>query len=514
MFKKVILIIFFIMITFSSYAAAAVTDRVVFYPSSADISRVVTADIIADNSVANSDKIATFILPGQAVPESFSIKPQTNGVVINDVSWSRDNLAQPPAAVDIENKIKLLTTKLMIVKAQIQAVEGGILFWNERSKIQQSKLVEVEKIADLVISNLSKLYKQSVDLNAQGKEISAQIDELNRKLKEVSGQDKNRWVVTAYVKGIKSKHAAFKINYMLRNCGWRPKYKLDAYPNQKKVNFTFDAEIWQGSGMDFNNFDVALATVKENSRIFPPELSLWRIAPQPTEPVQRKFARSMAVMETATTNDVVAVAPELVKKSTYSIWELGVKNIAAGPARRYSILSEIWNVEYSFLSRPSITSDVYVSAKIKLKDAKDYPDGQALMLMEGAMLGKIRFSFFGNDKTFFFGADPLLKAERKTLDNSSGDAGIFGSKQTYKWKYSISLTNSRGTDVVIKVQEPAPSSGDKRIKLSDSANPKAIVKDNNFEWDIVVPAKQKAEIQYDIDLNAPEDMKIDFGLGR
>ena len=519
MFKKLILFISFILVTSSSYADASTTDRVVFYPSSADISRVVTADITVGTGADNSGKIATFILPGQALPDTFSIEPQTKQIVINDVSWSRDDLAQSPAASELEKKINVLNAKLMAIKAQIQAVAGGILFWNERVKVQQTRVGEVDKVADLVVSNLSKLYNQSVELNSQSRDISVIIAELKRKLNEVSGQSKNRWIITVSVAETKRKHADFKINYMLSNCGWRPKYKLDAYPDQKTVKFSFDAEIWQGSGMDLNNFDVALATVKENSRIFPPELGRWTIAPKDDdEQIQKKYARSMVVMESAMTNEadeIAAVpAPIQVKKSTYSIWELGMKNIVAGPARKYSILNESWDADYSFLSRPSTTADVYVSAKMKLQDAKDFPVGQALVLMEGAMIGKIKFSFFGKDKTLFFGADPVLRAERKTLEKYSGAKGVFGSKQTYKWKYLISLINPRKMPVLIKVQEPAPSSGDERIKLSDSAKPKAVVKDNKFEWDITVQANQKAEIQYNIDLNAPEEMKIDLGLGR
>ncbi|WP_304085116.1 DUF4139 domain-containing protein [Maridesulfovibrio ferrireducens] len=516
MLKKIMLFIFMILITSSGHAVAS-NDRVVFYPSGADISRLIHADITAGNNVDSFGRTVTFILPGQALPDTFSITPVTKEVVINDVSWTRDDLTLSPAAVDLGKKIDLLKSKLMAVKAQIKAVEGGILFWNERGKIQQTKVGEVDKIADLVVSNLTRLYNQSVKLESQSKDISSLINELNRKIKEISGPGKSRWIVKVSVAASGNKSADFKINYMLRNCGWRPKYKLDGYPDQKKVEFSFDAEIWQSSGMDFKNFNVALATVKERSRIYPPELRRWKIAPKrPDMPEPAKYARSMKVMESSVQmNDAVAAnAPLQIKKSTYSIWELGTKTIVAGPARKYAISNESWDAEYSFLSRPSATPDVFVSAKMKLIDAKDFPTGQALVLMEGAMIGKMKFSFFGKDKTLFFGADPLLKAERKTLEKYSGEKGVFGSKQTYNWKYLITLSNSRKNPVMIKVQEPAPFTGDKRIKLSDSAEPKAVVKDNNFEWDITVPASQKAEVQYGVDLNAPEDMIIDFGLGR
>ncbi|OEU69656.1 MAG: hypothetical protein BA863_16585 [Desulfovibrio sp. S3730MH75] len=510
MLRKIIFMTLFILIMSTCYASA---DRVVFYPSGADVLRQVKVNV----KTTSYGESVTFVLPGQALPESFSIAPLTKGISINDVSWVRDDLSESPAAVDIGKKIDLLSSKLAAVNAQLQAVEGGIFFWKECGKVQQTKADDVDKIASLVVSNLAKLYNQAVKLNDQSQDLKELIDEQKRKLNGISGQGKSRWIVTVSVAGNGIKSGSFKIGYMLRNCGWIPKYKLDAYPDSQQIKFSFEAEIWQGSGQDFKNYDVALATVKQNSRMSPPNLVQWVIKPvEPESPQPKKYARSMMVMESASINDAVAPssAPRQVRKSTYSIWELGTKTIMAGPARKYAISSENWNSKFTYLARPSRSSDVFVSAKADLKEARDYRPGQALVLMEGAVLGKVDFSFSGKEKTVFFGADPLLTAKHKIVAKQSGEKGLFGSKQTYDWDYLITLSNARKNMVVIKVQEPAPRAGDKRIKLIDSSKPEAKIKDNNFEWTLEVAAGQKTEIEYGVKLNAPDDMDIDLGSGK
>ncbi len=511
MLRKTILMTLLISMMSACYAFAS-SDRVVFYPSGADVSRQVKVDL---KTTSYGERVV-FVLPGQASPESFSIAPLTNGISVNDVSWIRDDLSESPAAVDIEKNIDLLSSKLAAVNAQAQAVEGGILFWKERGKVQQTKADDVNKIAGLVVSNLTKLYNQAVKLNVQSQDLKELIDEQKRKLNEISGQGKNRWLVTVSVAGDGVKSGSFKIGYMLRNCGWRPKYKLDAYPDLQQIKFSFEAEIWQGSGQDFKNYDVALATVKQNSRMSPPDLVPWVIKPLEPETSQpKKYARSMMVMESAPMNDsaLPPPAPRQVRKSTYSIWELGIKTILAGPARKYAISSENWSSEFTYLARPSRSSDVFVSAKVELREARDYRPGQALVLMEGAVLGKVNFSFSGKEKTAFFGADPLLNAKHKIVSKQSGEKGLFGSKQTYDWDYLITLSNARKNKVMIKVQEPAPRAGDKRIKLVDTSKPEAKIKDNNFEWLVEVDAGQKSEIEYGVKLNAPDDMDIDLGSG-
>ncbi|WP_239057307.1 DUF4139 domain-containing protein [Desulfovibrio sp. JC010] len=499
-------------------SALAASERVVFYPSGADFSSKVKADIKKD---VNGNYVM-FTLSGQAVPDTFTIASLTKGVAINDVAWARSDLSRSPAAFELGKKIDQLKFKRDAVISRKQAVDGGITFWNERGSRQQIKPSDLGNIAGQVVSNLSKLYTESAKLKVKINELQELINDLKRQLKEMSGGGKLVWNVKVSVAAKGAKRADFKIGYMLRNCGWIPKYKLDAYPSAGKIKFTFEAEIRQGSGMDFKNCDIALATVKKRSRISPPNLGRWVIEPRP-EPEPERYVMEEAVMSMdaasmprvgAGRNMAKRAAPRRVSKATYSLWEMGRKTIPAGSTRKYAVESETWKSNFSFIARPSLTPDVFVSAKTKLAAAKDYPAGSALMFMEGTMIGKRKFSFSGKEKKMFFGSDPMLKVERKILEKKSGEQGMFSSKQTYSWKYGIELESSRTRPVKVLVQEPAPVSGDKRIKLEIITEPKAETKDDNFEWKVEVPAAGKYSVKYSVEMTAPDDMKIDLGIGR
>jgi uncharacterized protein (TIGR02231 family) len=509
--KKIILTLLIVGIWCGTSLAAA--ERIVFYPSGADFSQEVTVPVESD---ANG-KYVVFTLSGQAIPETFTIASLTNGVAVNDVSWNRNDLSRSPAAVELGKKIEQLKFKLANILSEKKAVEGGISFWKERGKSTESKTSELDRIADLVVTNLGKLYESAAKLDVSVQDIKELIDELHRKLNEITGHGKMVWQVRVSVEPGSNEKASFKVGYMLRNCGWTPKYKLDAHPDSGLVKFSFDAEIRQGSGVDFNNCEVALATVKKTSRISPPNLPKWIVSPMPeVEPAPQMMMdeANFAVQAAAPRKLKARGGARRVSKATYSLWELGKKTIPAGTTRKYSVESLDWASEYSFLARPSLAPDVFVSARIKLNNAGDYPAGPALVFMEGTMIGKKNFSFSGKEKDIYFGSDPLLKVERKTLEKKSGEKGVFGSKQSYDWKYLIELENARGKAVKIKVEEPSPVSGDKRIKLEISAVPTAEVEDNNFEWEVMVPADGKAKIEYSISMTAPDDMNIDLGIGR
>lgn len=518
MSKKVIFLTLLMLALLCSSAPAA-AERVVFYPSGADFSSNVKADVKTD---VNGDYVM-FTLSGQAVPDTFTVASLSKGVAVNDVSWSRSDLSQSPAAIELEKKIDQLKFKRNAVVSQKQAVDGGIVFWQERGREQQIKPADLSKVAGQVVNNLTKLYTESAKLQVKIDELQELINDLKRQLQEMTGGGKSVWNVKVSIAAKGAESAFFKIGYMLRNCGWTPKYKLDAYPGLSKVQFTFEAEIRQGSGMDFKNCDVALATVKKRSRISPPELDRWVIEPRPEpEPEMERYAMDQMnmAMEAAPMAKAVSMgggvkrAPKRVNKATYSLWEMGKKTIPAGSTRKYAVESETWKSEYYFMARPSLSPDIFVSSTAILAEAKDYPAGSALMFMEGTMIGKKRFAFSGKEKKMFFGSDPMLKAERKILEKKSGEQGMFSSKQSYSWKYRLELENSRKAPLKVLIQEPAPISGDKRIKLEVKTNPKAETRDDNFEWIVEVPAVGKVAVDYSVEMVAPDDMKIDLGIGK
>ncbi len=516
MWKKIICMsLFFVAVVYGT--ALASSERVVFYPSGADFSRTVTADVKSDEN----GSYVMFTLSGQAVPDTFTIAALSKGIAVNDVSWARSDLSRSPAAVELGKKIDQLKFKLDTVIAEQQAVDGGIAFWKERGSEQQIKPSDLGNIAGQVVSSLSKLYQESAKLKIKINDLRELIKDLQRQLNEMSGSGKLVWNVKVSLAAKGAKSADFKIGYMLRNCGWTPKYKLDAYPSTGKITFAFEAEIHQASGMDFKNCDVALATVKKQSRISPPQLGRWVIEPKPEEEPERYAMDSIQMaMEAAPAamgkvrNLAPKSTPKRVNKATYSLWEMGRKTIPAGSTRKYAVESETWKSDFSFIARPSLTPDVFVSAKTVLAEARDYPSGTALMFMEGTMIGKKDFSFSGKEKKLFFGSDPMLKIDRKIIEKKSGEQGMFGSKQTYSWKYGIELENSRASSLKVLVQEPAPVSGDKRIKLEITSKPEAVIKDDNFEWLVEVPAAGKYTLNYAVEMTAPDDMNIDLGIGR
>jgi uncharacterized protein (TIGR02231 family) len=486
--------------------------RVVFFPTGAEV----TSSSIFTVSKDSGESILNLNLPGHARPETLTVSSSVPGISVTDVIWTRDNISETPAVAAVRKDLDKAVVDRDSIAAKIKAVDGGIAYWSQGNAGDASRPVLSEKLSDMVVANLSEYYSQKSKLTRSLADQQKKVEELQAKLREVSGKNLGVWKVKVSVSGLTAPKAEFTLKYMVDGCGWSPVYSLDANPDSKQVNFRFDAKVRQAAGFDLKNTEVELATVRPGSRISPPSLPNWNIRPDRVMDNAPVVGRGVMMVQEAAVkrSKNTYSAPSVQHKATYSLWKLGKRNIPAGESRLFNMSKEVWNADFSYLTRPSLGSEVFVSASVTHAEAKDLPRGTAFIYMEGTMLGSRQLDLTGKTVEMFFGSDPLLKAEFKTIQKASGEKGLFGSDQTYSWKYAMTITNSRNAARKIKVEEPFPVVGDKRIEIETESKPKAETENRKFVWEIEIPASSKSSIEYGVELKAPEDMKLDLGIGR
>jgi hypothetical protein len=226
----------------------------------------------------------------------------------------------------------------------------------------------------------------------------------------------------------------------------------------------------------------------------------------------KNIAAAPLMEKEASDNEALGAMPAETQNTTYSIWSLGKKNIPAGNRQRLKIKDESWPAEFLFLARPAINPQAFVRAQIKLDQPAEIPSGQAIFVIDGAILGKREFSFAGSEEDLFFGTSPLISVTSSTITDQSGTKTIFLDKQTRSWQWLIEAKNSSNADIKLRIEEPVPQARNKKIHLNFKQNPEPVEKDHaKFVWLLDVPAGQKKTIQNNIELEAPSDMNIDFG---
>jgi uncharacterized protein (TIGR02231 family) len=504
-----LIIVLFLLFPISSMATV---KEVTLFPNSAKISEIAKIN----SQCAKGKCISVITLPPQADPESLvvSLPPQSH-VKIEDVQAKPIQVQDESRIAELRKQIAGLEGDKRETQSKLQALDAQLQFWQAQTKAKTKTVADSYKLADAIGKNVRKSSQEKFAADTQLEKIEKNIKKLQEELTQAAGHKETAWEIILTLSGSNQNEISFSYTYSLAGCGWLPLYRIEALPADKSVSFSWEAEIWQSSGEDWKQVQLNLATLQPIINVEPPEMPAWIIKPRVLYKASRKKDAAAAPLmqkEDSSEDQALGAAPAETRNTTYSVWSLGQKNITAGSRQRLKIKDESWPAEFLFLARPAINPQAFVRAQVKLEQPAEIPYGQATFVIDGAVLGKREFSFAGSEGTLFFGTSPLISVTSSTIADQSGAKTIFQDKQTRSWQWLIEAKNSSNADIKLRIEEPVPQARDKRIHLNFKQNPEPAEKDHaKFVWLLDVPAQQKKSIQNNIELEAPNDMNIDFG---
>jgi uncharacterized protein (TIGR02231 family) len=506
----------------SPWNAWAAPKEVTLFPDSALVVESKKVKIQADGKDLQK---AVFVLPAHADPETLSTRlPDGSKVKIEDLAWRQIVRQNDDRIADIGKQLEKVKNDRRNLQSVIQSLNTQIQFWQLQTKAKMKTLSDANNMSAAIGKNIKKTYLDKLNQELELAKLDKKVKELQEELDRTTGQKETAWEVTVLLSGHQVAETVLTYTYSMSGCGWLPLYRLEAKPGDKKISFTWEAEIWQSSGEDWKQVITNLATLKPTQSILPSDFPPWVIKPRVTVPyrLEKKAARAKASEDYAETsiaaNEAPApalAAPQQIRQSTYAVWQMGRKNIPAGSRQRVKLQEEIWPTEFSYVIRPGLSPQAFVRASIRLPEAKEVPSGSATFMVDGALLGKRDFSLAGQEATLYFGVEPLVKAERTLLSKKSGEKGLLSDKQTYAWEWRIDVTNFKNDFARVIIEEPNPQVRDERIKLTMKHTPEPSEKTPlSLIWNLDMTAGQKKTISSSVSLEAPGDMNLDLGWQR
>jgi len=491
--------------------STAAVKEVTLFPNSAKISEITKIHPQC------SDKCrAVITLPPQADPESLVVSlPPLSRVKIEDLQAKPIQVQDEARIAELRKQIAGAEGEKKETQAKLEALEAQLLFWQAQTKAKTKTVADAYKLADAIGRNVHKANQEKFAAETQLEKIEKNLKKLKEELNQAAGRKETAWEITLTLSGSDKNEISVPYTYSLAGCGWLPLYRVEALPADKSVSFSWEADVWQSSGEDWKQVQLNLATLQPIINVNPPEMPDWIIKPRKL--YKKMVSGNMAAMplmqkEASAEDESLAAAPAETRNTTYSIWSLGKKNVAAGSHQRLKIKDESWPAEFLFMARPAINPQAFVRAQVKLDKPAEIPSGQAIFVIDGAVLGKREFSFAGSEGTLFFGTSPLISVTSSTIADKSDEKTIFQDKQTRSWQWLIEAKNSSNTDIKLRIEEPVPQARNKKIHLNFKQNPEPTEKDHTkFVWLLDVPTGQNRTIQNNIELEAPNDMNLDFG---
>ena len=453
----------------------------------------------------------------------------TNGVVVESATFQNNYLASEvlsPKAQEIKDSIDIIANdseqvhnKLTVLNAQT-----NVLWKNYQVSGANTGLsvAEESKLLELLGTKMEGYLAQKSKEQTQMKKLKERISKLHQQLAEEQRRDYQpggQLLVKFYAK--EATTSAITIDYIVPHAGWTPTYDIFADDINQPVKLFYKANIYQNSGVKWNNVRLSLSTGNPNEGVQAPVMNPWYLAfyyPQTYNNGYSnmanapRMAKAKAVMEMydssvmmdpitnneTSMNQYVSVDNSGVNTTfdidlPYTIPSDGQQHLVA--IKKYELPAT-----YRYYAVPKLDKDAFLQAEITNWEDLNLLPGQTNIFYEGTYVGQgmIDVRNVKDTMTLSLGRDKKIVVKR-VRDTKLRSVKTIGTNIRETFAYTITVRNTRKENINLIVEDQQPVSNDKDIVIEDKDTGTSEYNDTTGMMKWLVP------------LNANETRTVSFG---
>lgn len=421
-----------------------------------------------------------------------------------------------------------------VAPASSQEMAHGVLQADELQKITTMHFTEYESASQEIM-------KLGFEIETDEKTMAAFTHERD----QLAAGPPVTYDTIIYLERLTAEAATFKLNYLVRDCGWSPVYNVRADTTKGEIELEFNALIHQVSGEAWDNSQLMLSTASPTVSAYNPRLAPLhvRVSSEDQQNVQSlavqrsanairyndamnaKSAalkgqfRGKTINETATLNFTAnesATSVQLIELSErmselrmfseevdgedISIqYDLSkpINLISRREGQIVPVLQHKVPAEFYHVTVPILTSAVFREAQITNSTENDLLGGEVNVYLDGKFTGRTNIPTIarGRDLTLGFGIDGQLRARRSLINRTET---VQGGNRKVEIEVEVVIDNYKTEPVKLRLRERTPFMEDAaslRVALGKMSAPLSNIPDyQRFEkpkgillWDLDVP---------------------------
>lgn len=463
----------------------------------------------------------------------------TNGVSVQSLTF-QNNYAPTsiasPRIKEMEDSIAIIAKKKIPIGNKIAVLDQQLTMLQNSGKTDDEKpgpaVAELRLMLDLVNEKMEGLFNQKSKAELELAAIDARIAAWQKQIAEEQQK--------AYLPGgqiavkLYSREATasnITITYIVPNAGWSPTYDILVDDVKSPVKFYYKANIFQNSGIKWNNVKLTLSTGNPQEGVQAPTLTPIYLAfyvPPVTyasnntvvteykRPLVDKYKQSsiMTAAEiknspTTQTNDMAGLSPGVYqqRRGGSANYDGGRSNgnlyVIDGAQLQNSSMSQYVNVDnegvnttfdielpytipsdgqqhlvsvkryeapatYEYYAAPKADKDAFLMAKITDWQDLNLLPGQTNIFYEGTYIGQGSIDTRNIKDTMSISLGRDKKIViKRDRDKKLHSVKTIGTNAREEFAYNITVRNTRKESITILLQDQIPVSNDKDIIIDD-----------------------------------------------
>ena len=493
-------------------------------------------------------------------PRSIQVKA-TGNIVILDSKYSTFYPQPTAVSVDgiplkIKKDIKLLEDSLKTLGFDIQEIQDEIDVLNATKNILsnngvirgQGKVNDslnlLKQAVDYYSLKMVELNKKLLALNKRKQDRMEKKRGMDERLQAYRNYENNgnynpqenskpipRVTITVSSKELVT--GKLNLSYVVSNAGWTPYYDLRSEASTGKLNLTYKAQVYQNTGLDWNEVKLNISTNNPRANKTKPELNPWYIDYTAYRQVTEKKSKMEYLTETTaipqaafnqgfTLNEDVFKDAMTADQFTTVVHHLIAAefkidlpyNIKSNNEQHMVLIKQAeLDTKFKYYSVPKMDPGVYLVAQMTKLDELQLVPAKANIYFDGSYIGETYIDPSTMDDTLnlSLGKDPNIVVKRTLLKKDSKEK-IIGEKKERTFAYQIEVLNLKSTaiELVIQDQLPITQNADITIEATELSRGKLDETSGLIEWTMNLKGKETKKFDFNFKVKHAKDKIINI----
>ncbi|MEN3044432.1 MAG: mucoidy inhibitor MuiA family protein [Candidatus Hydrothermales bacterium] len=496
-------------------------ESVIFYPQGA---------LVTEKLEINLKKgLNTFTLKLLPIVDTTSIKVELKEAEIVSTTLKRktylkyrDFLKPLQDSLDfLQDTIEKLKIKKENLKKGIEFIESFKSSYSEKESKEflEKEIIEknINTALSIVINKVTLLEIEIRKLEEKIKELEFTKTKIQNKLLNFHPIGIEELILTLNINSKIETQANLILSYfIISKSGYNLLYKINGLPEKKKVEIDLHSKLFQFTGKDFENVNIALSTHFPKTIMEPTPLR-WVIR---TRIPQIKAAETYLQKEAFIVQQAIAeaIAEEPVKEEElYTSFHYNFPYRATIPSDEKGVILFVKNYEipayFHYTIIPRNYRFGFLLAKGVLDTKEILIEGEGNIFLEEEYIGKKRINtiYPGDTLRFYFGEDPYVKTEYILIKSEIEKSGIFEKKIKRKFSYKITVKNERKIEIKGTLIAEVPVSNNPDIVINGIEFSKKPFREDKPEgkyyFEVNLKPNELYELYYHFNIIHPEEIR-------
>lgn len=493
------------------------------------------------NVTAGQTELALTNIPGAIDVNSIQVEAQGR-VTIYGVRFDHDYLLrnQKPRELTVaEDSLNFYVNSVRALTDQIEVyrIEEGMVRANQSIGGQQKgvSVDDLEEVADFfrqrltaIRANIQKAENRLVRVNENVQRFQKQVQNLGGRNQPANG----RILVTVSAEA--NTPVGLDISYVVHNAGWQPVYDLRVADTRNPVKLQYKANVFQNTGVNWNNVKLTLTTNNPTIGAAKPELQPWYLsiyAPQPraqqlsevsvTADESRRPRAKGGRQESAQSYAAPPLEPARDLSSEVSVAQSGVAvefkiNVPYSvPADGKKHLVDIQQYEmkssYAYSAVPKLAPEAFLMAHVMGWEDFNILPGEANVFLDGTFTGKtfLNPQNTGDTLSFSLGRDKKVVLTRDKVKELKSK-GFLGNnvKETRGYQITVRNTKDQAIDLTLEDQIPVSNNSQIEVELLEAGGGTLDKTTGKITWQLKLNPNETKKIPLRFEVKYPKNQRV------